>query len=718
MIKRVLPLFFALTLFVTKISRSDEGMWIPILLKSLNEAEMKQMGFKLTAEDIYSVNKSSMKDGVVLFGGGCTGELISSQGLLLTNHHCGYSRIQSHSTIEHNYLKDGFWAQSHEEELPNPGLSVTFLVRMEDVTNKVLENVKNDMPEKQRKEMINDKISQIVAKLEEESHYKAYIRPFFYGNAYYLFVTETFTDIRLVGAPPSSIGKFGGDTDNWMWPRHTGDFSMFRIYANEKNEPADYSPSNVPYKSKYHFKISLKGIKPGDFTFVFGYPGRTEEYITSHAVKTLTEERNPVKIQLRQERLDIYEEFMNMSEENRIKYAAKQAGVANYWKKMIGESRGIEKTGAINDKQEFENRFLSWASDNSAGAEKYGQLIPAFDELYKEYSPILLSFDYFVEAGHSVDVLRYAFGFNSFITKLKAEKADDKDFEKFAKVNEGHFKNFNAPLEKKMFVALLQYYYDSLDSKHHPKEFKFVRDKYDGDFSKYADDIFSKSIYMSQQKMDKLLNSKKQTIYKKLEEDLLYKLASSIYGNYIMNIKPTMDKYEGKLDSLYRIYMKGMMEMELGKRFYPDANSTLRVAYGKVDGYEPRDGVHYKYYTSLEGIIEKDDPAVYDYKVDKKLKELYAAKDYDRYADADGSMHVAFIATNHTTGGNSGSPVLNANGELIGVNFDRCWEGTMSDIVYDPDLCRNITLDIRYCLFIIDKFANARHLVEEMTIVE
>jgi len=706
----------------TNITNAGEGIWLPILLEQLNEVEMQEMGMKISAEDIYSINKSSLKDAIVIFGGGCTAEIISDQGLLLTNHHCGYGSIQRHSSLEHDYLTDGFWAMNHAEELPNPGLTVTLLIRMENVSLQVLKDVTENMSEAIRDSIINSHINIIKEEAIKDTHYKAKVKPFYYGNEYYLFVSETFKDIRFVGAPPSNIGKFGGDTDNWMWPRHTGDFSMFRIYVDSSNNPAEYSENNVPYKPKYHIPISLNGFEKGDFTFVFGYPGRTQEYIPSYAIKMITQFENPARINLREKKLDIMHNSIIKSDLVRIQYASKHARVANYWKKMIGENRGIKKLDAINKKIAFENNFVKWANQTPERNIKYGQLIPEFKKLYLELTPFNLAMDYLTESGFGIEIVRYAGNYSSLISTSKNKKASKEDISTLAKnLKSGaknYFKNYQVSIDKEMLSELLKIYYNNLDRNYLPSIFNKIEDKFNADFNEYADYVFKKSFMTSEKKVDKFLDKYKSKKYRKIEKDPAYELISSFREYYYNNLQKKYNLLNAQLDSMQRIYMKAQMEMQPNKRFYPDANSTLRVHYGNIKDYYPRDAVHYKYYSTLSGIMEKEDPEIYDYVVEDKLKELYNSKDYGKYGDSDGTMHVCFTATNHTTGGNSGSPVMNAEGQLIGINFDRNWEGTMSDLMYDPDQCRNISLDIRYCLFIVDKFAGASHLVDEMTIVK
>ncbi len=706
----ILPIIIIFNSFF--VSLADDGMWIPILLEKYNYADMKAKGFKLSADDIYSINHASMKDAVVIFGRGCTGELISDKGLIITNHHCGYSQIQAHSSVDHDYLTDGFWAYNKNEELENPGLTVTFLVRMEDVSSQVFNGITEHMLFSEKNNIIEQNIRNIKTKAINGTHYEAVVKPFYNGNQYFLFVNEVYKDIRLVGTPPSAIGKFGGDTDNWMWPRHTGDFSMFRIYADKDNNPAEYSKDNVPYTPKKYFPISIKGIQKNDFTMVMGYPGHTTEYLPSYAIEYITKYKNPAIINLREQKLNIMKADMETSAKIRIQYSSKAAGVANGWKKWIGETRGLKKINAIEKKKNFEKDFNTWVNAETIRKNKYDSILIKYKQVYLEYTPYSLVQYYIFEGAFSIELIDYMWNYISLEQNTTTAKEDKITYLK-SKTNT-FFKNYNMPTDKKIFAKLWKIYTDSVNAEYYPEFINTVNKKYKGDFNKYAEYIYSKTIFADKEKVEDFLNNYSQ---KTLHKDPIYIIMTDIINIYRSKIQTHTDSLQNVITSLDKQYMKAILEFKKGEHLFPDANFTMRIAYGKVDGYKPKDGVVYDYFTTLDGIIAKNNPDIYDYRVPLKLKELYDKKDYSQYADKDGKMHVCFIATNHTTGGNSGSPVINANGELIGINFDRNWEGTMSDIMYDPEQCRNITLDIRYALFIIDKYAGAHNLIKEMNII-
>lgn len=719
MIKKTISTFLALNFLFIISLKADEGMWLPLLLKQLNESDMQKNGLRLSAEDIYSINKSSLKDAIVHFNGGCTAEMISDKGLMLTNHHCGYSQIQTHSTVQNDLLTNGFWAMDQSQELKNPGLTATFIVRMEDVTTRVLKYVSDSLSEEAKEKKINEAIVEIQKDAVRGTHYGAYVRPFYYGNEYYMFITETFRDVRLVGAPPSSIGKFGGDTDNWMWPRHTGDFSIFRIYANKENKPADYAADNVPYKPKHHLPISMKDVEKGDFTMVYGFPGRTSEYLSSYAVDMIMNESDPDKVKIREARLAIMDERMKSSDVVRIQYAAKYASLANYYKKWIGEINGLKKLDAINKKKLVEQDFLLKVNTDDNANGKYGKLFADLEKSYAQFRTLNKQRDYFVEAILGIEAISYSYSFLSVIDSVsKGKKQIDmqKDIERLKSITTAFFKNYNPETDKKICAALLKMYYADINKTQQAEIFSEIEKKYNGDFEKYAADIYGKSIFVSEEKMNQVLSALDKN-YKKVQKDPIYKLMFSCYKKFATDVRPQYNKLDAEITSLNRTYMRGLRELVTTKKYYPDANSTLRVAYGKVGGYFPRDAVFYDYYTTLDGLMAKENPLVDEFIVSPKLKELYQKKDYGQYADKNKELRIAFCASNHTTGGNSGSPVLNGDGHLIGTNFDRNWEGTMSDIMYNPDQVRNIVLDIHYTLFVIDKYAGAGYLLNEMTLV-
>jgi len=663
----------ALVLLTGTSLRADEGMWLPSLIGN-RIADMQAKGFKLSAEDIYSVNQASLKDAVVLFGGGCTGEMISSQGLLVTNHHCGYGAIQRLSSVEHDYLKDGFWAIERNQELPCKGLTVSFLDRMEDVTSVILKDYKEGMSESEREALVKSSSEALIKEVTSEGKgLKASVEALFYGNQYFLFVYRVFSDLRLVGAPPSSIGKFGGDTDNWMWPRHTGDFSMFRVYASPDNEPAEYSENNVPYTPKRHFKISLQGVKEGDFTFIYGFPGSTQEYIHSEGVRYISELSDPVKIALRTKRLDIQKKYMSLSQAVRIQYSSKNASVSNAWKKWQGEVGGIERNHIVMKKKFFEKGFCKWAEGG-----KYEGLVERLDSLYTELEPYKLASDWFNESLWTCELTNFAWAYS----KGRASK-------------ESFYKDYYLPIDKECFISVLNEYAKADVIK--PQYFTDKLAAY-GSIEAWADDLFTNSVFT------------KGDIPEDYKNDPAYEYASTLAQWYNEVLLTKTRQINSEITLAYRDYMRGQMEFQKEKDFYPDANLTLRVAYGNIEGYSPSDAVYYSPSSTLSGIIEKDNPEIFDYNIPQVLRDIYAEGGYE-------DTPVCFLATNHTTGGNSGSPVINADGNLIGINFDRVWEGTMSDIAFDPSFCRNISLDIRYLVFVIDKVGGAGKLLEEMEFV-
>ena len=712
--KKTLTTFLALALSATSVftAKADEGMWLPSLI-SQRISDMQEKGFTLSAEDIYSINQASLKDAVVLFGRGCTGELISPEGLLLTNHHCGYGQIQKHSSVEHDYLKDGFWAMSREEELPNPGLSVSFLERMEDVTGIILKGYAEGMDETQRVDIVKKNSEALIAEVTKEGKgLRATVEALYYGNQYFLFLYRQYEDVRLVGAPPSSIGKFGGDTDNWMWPRHTGDFSMFRIYADKDNNPAPYSEDNVPYKPKKYFRISTKGVKEGDFTFIYGFPGRTQEYIHSEGVRYIEEIGDPHKINLRTLRLDIMNKYQAQSQKVRIQYSSKNANVSNAWKKWQGEVKGIKKMKTVQTKQEFEKAFGRWAENG-----EFDGVTDRIAKIYQELEPYQFATDYYSETVRTVEIANLAMSVARLFLDGHEEGLVTFDQDKAKEMMESFYKDWYLPIDKESFIAVMNEFEKNVPSDFKPEYYKMKLAAY-GSIEAWAEDIFTNSIFTDKNKAESLTAADKEAVMK----DPATEFFNEFLKWYYADILPVTQRLNQELQLAYRDYMRGQMvycrTQRIMKDFYPDANLTLRVAYGHIKGYSPADGVYYSPSSTIKGIMEKDNPEIFDYNIPQRLRDIYAVKDYGRWADESGEVPVCFIATNHTTGGNSGSPVINAEGDLIGLNFDRVWEGTMSDIVFDPEICRNIALDIRYVLFTIDRIGEADYLLDEMTFTE
>ncbi len=710
----------ALILITSLISKADEGMWLPQLLNAMNIKDMKKNGLKLTAEQIYSINKSSLKDAIVQFGGGCTAEIVSDKGLILTNHHCGYSSIAYHSTVEKDYLTNGFWAMNKNEEVYTPNLTATIINRIEDVTAKVLKGVLATSTGAKTDSITKANIKQIEKEASAGTQYDAFVRPFFYGNEYYLFVVETFKDVRMVGAPPSAIGKFGGETDNWMWPRHNADFSVFRIYSGKDNKPAEYSQDNVPYTPKHVIPISLKGYKEGDFTMVYGFPGRTQEYLSSYAVDMIMNESDPLKVSLREKRLSIMNVDMRQSDAVRIAYAGRYASIANYYKKWMGEMNGLKKYDAVTKKQLFEKQFTTSITADPIKKEKYGNLFNQFQKVYTEYKILNKQVDYYSECLMTIEAFTYARGYISLIAELKKKQRGlantfDGSLAEYKKL--GFYKGYNQPTDIKICQAMLNEYIKGVAAGNRPPVLDSFIIANNNDAKKMTDFLFSNTSFVDKTKTEAMLNDieKYPNLY---ERDPVYYITNAILKYYSESVFPQFQYDEKEINELEKLYIKGQQEVIKDKKFYPDANSTLRVAYGKVAGYKPKDGVENNYYTTLDGIMEKEIPGDEEFNVPPKLKELYVKKDFGQYANKDGKIQVAFTASNHTTGGNSGSPVFNAKGELIGTNFDRNWEGTMSDIMYNPNQCRNITLDVRYTLFIIDKYAGAGYLLNEMKLMK
>lgn len=678
-----------------QVTAQQGGMWIPSLLEGMNEQEMKSLGSHLSASDIYDINKSSLKDAIGHFNGGCTSEVISNKGLILTNHHCGFSQIQSHSSLENDYIKNGFWAKSYEEELTNEGLFIEFIVRIEDVTEEVLNGVTDDMSEVEKQSKIDSNSSQINKSAKKEDWQSSKIKAFFKGNQFFLFVTERFEDIRLVGAPPVSIGKFGSDTDNWVWPRHTGDFSLFRIYADKNNRPSKYSKDNIPYTPKHFLPISLDGVSEGDFTLVFGYPGRTNEYLPAIAIEQITQKVNPSKIAIREATIAVMNEAMKKDNKTRIQYASKQARIANSWKKWIGENLGIEKSKAIAKKRNLEAEFVNLVKEKGL-EDVYGSIIPDFERLYTGFETVNVKRNNFLEVFTRNNELMLM-----MVRLSQMEKAFENGEDAFNKARsstisrlEGMYKNFNATLDKKVFEAIMPLYTQNVNAT-----------------------IYENTSFVSLDKALEVLEGDPVQVINNLNNDAAYQYAKPFIEEFFVSIDPEFQGINLEINALQKLYMKALMEVMPEERYFPDANSTLRVTYGQVRGYAPRDGVYYNPVTYLEGIMEKYVPGDYEFDVPQKLQHLYTTKDYGPYADGNGKLPICFLGTNHTTGGNSGSPAIDAKGNLVGLNFDRVWEGTMSDMNYDPEICRNIMVDVRYILFIIDKYAGANRLINELELV-
>ena len=683
MIKRLL--FCALACITFATATADEGMWLPNRIKERIK-EMRKMGFKLKADDIYSDNKASLKDAVVQFGGGCTGEFISSEGLLLTNHHCGYGSIQMLSSVEHDYLTDGYWAKSRAEELHVPGLTVSLLVKMEDVTDRLA---------------AGETARGIIEKETEGNGCTAEIKPIYYGNQQMLYVYRTYRDVRLVGTPPSSIGKFGGDTDNWVWPRHTGDFSIFRVYANAENEPADYSENNVPYRPARHFEVSTKGIDEGDFTMIYGFPGNTQEYVTADAVDYVTKMANPMKIALRTIRLDIISEAQAKDVATRIAYAAKHANIANAWKKWQGESLGLERLGTAEKKRAYEAEFAAWTADKP----QYANLLDSMHAAYNEVIPHYFERELFNESIMGMEFFNYAYWLH--LGQMRGEKLTA---DKQAEAREKYLTDHNVAIDRAISRRMLAEYVARMPKENLPAQLAEALAKH-GSAEAVVDNIFDNTLLFTEYPLTKeKIAADPMVQFVGWFADALLKNRDYAYRN-LSNV-PAIEKW-------YRTYMKALREFDNERAFYPDANFTLRVAYGTVTGYENADGEYHTHLTTIDGIIAKDNPNIYDYDIPQSLRDTYKSKDYGRWAitqNGKKSVPVCFLASNHTSGGNSGSPVLNAKGELIGINFDRTWRSTMSDIEFDPSICRNISVDIRYVLFVIDRIGGAGYLIEEMDV--
>ncbi|KIC64788.1 S46 family peptidase [Chryseobacterium taiwanense] len=713
MIKRNILIASAFFSFSLGIAQQYGGMWIPT---ELNEKEMKDLGMKISAKDIFNVQKPSIKDAVVQFNGGCTAEIISPKGLLLTNHHCGYGQIQSHSTVENDLLSNGFWAKSTEGELPNPGVTVDFIVDIKEVTQQILEGT-DKLTEPELSKKIANNIEVYKNSQKTESYQSISVKSMYYGNKYYAYTIETYKDIRLVGAPPQSIGKFGSDTDNWVWPRHTGDFSMFRIYAGKDNKPAEYSKDNVPYVPKHYLPVSIKDKNENDFTFVFGFPGRTTEYLPAIAVEKIMKEIDPARIAVRDVALKTLDEKMRTDDATRIKYASKYASVANYWKKWIGEVEGLKKSNAVEKKVMYEGSLV-------AKNHEIKSTLDQLNKLYNDQAPYALNNAYYTEVLRNAETLMLANLYYNYVTSVEAGRMDEKATAAFKNRLTSFYKDYSAELDAKVTAKLLALYANKTVPQFLPVGF----DKYKNEAQNIQtiEEASKNSIITGRTEVNGASTSKdiekalsnQDKLIKTLKKDPIYQIYVTLRETYMKTADPQFTSLQGKIDELQKTFMAQQMETDKDRKFFPDANSTLRVTYGKVKGSSPRDAVSYNYQTHLAGVMEKYVPGDYEFDVPRKLIDLYSKKDFGVYKDKTGDVPVGFTATNHTTGGNSGSPALDANGNLVGLNFDRQWEGTMSDINYDPRFSRNIMVDTKYILFIIDKFADSKWLIDEMKIVK
>lgn len=696
---------------------AQEGMWMPNFL-SQNEEAMQKMGMKMTAEQLYSVNHSGIKDAIAIFGRGCTSEVVSDQGLLFTNHHCGFDAIQSLSSLEANYLDNGFWAKSFAEELPSPGLTATFVDKIIDVTSQVLAGVSDTMSPSERQSLIDKNIAKVQKDAPKEAYQNAKVSSFYKGNQFFLFIQTTYRDVRLVGTPPQSIGKFGADTDNWMWPRHTGDFSIFRIYANENNLPAEYASTNKPYTPKHFLPISLDGVAQDDFTMVMGFPGRTDEYLTSYAVKSKKDARNPAKVEVREAGLAVMDAKMKKDEATRLKYASKYAQIANYWKYWIGESKGLDKFNAVAEKEKYETDFTNRISKDPTLHAKYGNILPRLKELYAEIEPLGVLLDYNSEIfSNNVELTTIAMLLSQLeeIYTANGEVAYNQIKPRFANYILSVYKDFDAETDQEVLGTLLDLYVKKTDKTYISDQ--ILKGMQGRSGKEFAKELYANSILTNSDKVLNLINEDFKGLKSALENDLMYKMTIEQSNLIDEKVSAFYTPKNDEIQSLMRLYMEAQMKVFTEKKFFPDANSTLRVSYGKVSGYEPKDGVYYTPFTYLDGVMEKYIPGDYEFDVPQKLIDLYNAKDFGQYADKNGKMPVCYLGTNHITGGNSGSPVIDAHGNLIGLAFDGVWEGTMADIYYTPETCMSIMVDARYVLFIIEKYGNAKNLIDELKLV-
>ena len=718
MLKKTLLIIGTSLLLLNNFAVADEGMWLPLHIKRLNYEDMQKRGFKLTAEEIYSVNNSCLKDAVVSLGGFCTGEIVSGEGLMLTNHHCAFEAIQENSTTEHDYLTDGFWAMNREQELPVPGLTASFLLRMEDVTALMLKGISADITDADRSKKLTAVADSLKKAVSESGRYRVDVKPFFDGNEYYMFVYEVFKDIRLVGAPPSSIGKFGGDTDNWMWPRHTGDFGMFRVYASKDNKPADYSKDNVPYKPKYHLPVSINGVQKNDYAMIIGFPSSTDRFLTSYGVKLAIEKDQPMRVKVRGAKLDILEQDMKSSAAIRIKYASKYAQISNYWKYFQGQTAGLKRLKVYDKKKKEEEEFTAWIGQDEQRKARYGNVLTDIENAYKILDKFDVSQVYVQEGIFGVEVNSLAYRMSGLYTLLSAKEKSKEEIDKtvagLKELSDEFFKDYNAPTDEKLLATILKMYYEDVPADQHPMVIEKIHKKYKGDFSAFAKEVFKKSVFVDKSKFEEFL---KKPSKKVLDKEQVFSMMQELIAEYRAKVQDNTKSRNMQLVKANRLLVEAYLKMKPDKKFYPNANSTMRVTYGQVLDYTPKDAVHYNYYTTLDGIMEKEDPSNDEFIVPDKLKQLYKNKDYGQYGE-NGQMKVCFLSNTDITGGNSGSPVINGNGELIGIAFDGNWEAMSGDIAFETEYQRTISVDIRYVLFIIDKYAGAKHLIDEMTLVK
>ena len=696
-------------------ARADEGMWLPYSINGQNLADMQRLGCKLTAEQIFSFNQPSLKDAIVQFGGGCTGELISPEGLLLTNHHCGLSYVQTHASVEHDYLKDGFWAKSKDQELPNEGLTVSFLNYIEDVTEAILKGVGSNTSEADRDKIIDENIKKMKKERKGDKSVKVEIIPFYHGNQYILFVYDVYKDVRLVACPPWGIGKFGADTDNWTWPRHKGDFCIFRVYTAPDGTPAEYSAKNVPMKSKHFLPISLKGVQPGDYTMILGYPGSTDRYSSSGSVKNVIELEGPAIVDCRTTKLEQYRKHMDADPAVFIQYASKQASVSNYWKYYIGQVKQLKRNKVYEKRLEQEKAFRQWATQDKNRNAKYAGIFDEMDNYWDHQSKYTKALIYHREAGwRGGEAVAYAVKFRRLSNIIETKAATKENIAEYAKgmkpAVQEYFKDYDKELDRDVTIALLNLFYKDVNPDQLPSLIKKTGDKNGGDFTAFVNNAFAKSVLVDADKLNAWLDNPKS-----LKNDPIYALMENIVASYIALSDEAEKVNCSRAD---RLYMKGLMEMQEDRNFYPDANFTMRLTYGSVQDCKPADGITYNYITTLDGVMAKYKPGNWEFDVPQDLIKLWESHDYGRYANENGDLVVNFITTNDITGGNSGSPVIDANGNLIGLAFDGNWEAMSGDISFENEVQRTICMDTRYLLFIIDKMANAQNLMKEIKIVD